>query len=98
MLRLYLTIGFVALLGLTALAATSTDGMVRRLGGKRWQRLHQAIYVIAVLAIIHFFQQTKSEIWLPTFIAGVLGWLIGYRILIKLKTGRGEPSAWRCSR
>ncbi len=39
-LRLYLTIGFVALLGLTALAVTSTDGMVRRLGGKRWQRLH----------------------------------------------------------
>ena len=45
-LRLYLTIGFVALLGLAALAATSTDGMVRRLGGKRWQRLHQAIYGI----------------------------------------------------
>src|SRR6185295_6134271 len=46
-LRLYLTIGFIALLGLMALAATSTDAMVRRLGAKRWQRLHQAIYVIA---------------------------------------------------
>ena len=41
-LRLYLTIGFIALLGLTALAVTSTDGMVRRLGGKRWQRLHHS--------------------------------------------------------
>ena len=45
-LRLYLTIGFTALLGLAALAITSTDGMVRRLGGKRWQRLHNIIYGI----------------------------------------------------
>jgi methionine sulfoxide reductase heme-binding subunit len=55
-LRLYLTIGFVALTGLSVLAATSTDGMVRRLGGQRWQRLHQVVYVIAFLALIHFFQ------------------------------------------
>src|SRR5262245_49437735 len=48
--RVYLIIGFTALLGLTALAATSTDGMVRRLGVKRWQRLHQLIYIIATLA------------------------------------------------
>ena len=44
-LRLYLTIGFIALIGLAVLAVTSTDGMVRRLGGKRWQRLHQIVYV-----------------------------------------------------
>ena len=42
-LRLYLTIGFTALVGLTVLAATSTDGMVRRLGGRRWLRLHQIV-------------------------------------------------------
>ena len=61
-LRLYLTIGFTALLGLTALAVTSTDGMVRRLGGKRWQRLHNVIYVIGLLALIHYFQQTKADV------------------------------------
>jgi sulfoxide reductase heme-binding subunit YedZ len=93
-LRLYLTIGFVALLGLTVLAATSTDGMVRRLGGRRWQRLHQAVYVLASLALIHFFQQTKADVWLPTFIAGLFGWLMGYRLLVKLKTERGELSTW----
>ena len=51
--RYYLIVGFTALTGLAVLAATSTDGMVRRLGALRWQRLHYAVYGIAVLALIH---------------------------------------------
>ena len=93
-LRLYLTIGFVALLGLAVLAATSTDGMVRRLGAGRWQRLHQAIYAIALLALIHFFQQTKADVWLPTFVAGLFAWMLGYRLVIKLRKERDEPPTW----
>ena len=93
-LRLYLTIGFTALLGLTVLAITSTDGMVRRLGSKRWQRLHSAIYAIGLLALIHFFQQTKADVWLPTFVAGLFGWMIGYRLLLKFRKTRNEPPAW----
>jgi sulfoxide reductase heme-binding subunit YedZ len=90
-LRLYLTIGFISFLGLTALAVTSTDGMVRRLGGRRWQKLHQLIYVIVLLALIHFFQQTKLNVWWPTLIAGLVGWLLGYRIMVRGRSG--EPSA-----
>jgi sulfoxide reductase heme-binding subunit YedZ len=82
-LRLYLTIGFIALLGLVALAVTSTDAMVRRLGSQRWQRLHQLVYGIALLALIHFFQQTKADIWVPTFAAGLFVWLMGYRLLMR---------------
>jgi sulfoxide reductase heme-binding subunit YedZ len=93
-LRLYLTIGFIAWLGLAALAATSTDGMVRRLGPKRWQRLHNAIYGIALLALIHFFQQTKADVWLPTLIAGLFAWMIGYRALLKWRKGRDELPGW----
>jgi sulfoxide reductase heme-binding subunit YedZ len=93
-LRLYLTIGFVALIGLALLAATSTDNMVRRLGARPWQRLHQAIYVIALLALIHFFQQTKADVWLPTFVAGLFTWLMGYRLLVRLKKRRGELPTW----
>jgi len=93
-LRLYLTIGFTALIGLTALAITSTDGMVRRLGGKRWQRLHNAIYGIGLLALIHYFQQTKADVAVPTFAAGLFGWMMGYRLLIKFRQTRGEPPAW----
>jgi sulfoxide reductase heme-binding subunit YedZ len=82
-LRLYLTIGFVALLGLTALAITSTDSMVKRLGARRWQRLHSIVYGIALLGLIHFFQQTKADVWLPTFAAGLFVWLMGYRLFVR---------------
>jgi methionine sulfoxide reductase heme-binding subunit len=93
-LRLYLTIGFVALIGLTVLAVTSTDGMVRRLGGKRWQRLHNVIYAIGLLVLIHYFQQTKADVAVPTFAAGLFTWMIGYRLLIKLRKVRDEPPPW----
>jgi sulfoxide reductase heme-binding subunit YedZ len=93
-LRLYLTIGFVALIGLAVLAATSTDAMVRRLGAGRWQRLHQVIYVIGALALIHYFQQTKADVSVPTFVAGLFGWMIGYRLLIRWRSARSEPPTW----
>jgi sulfoxide reductase heme-binding subunit YedZ len=78
-LRIYLTIGFVALLGLSILAATSTDGMVRRLG-RRWKQIHYAVYGIAVLAILHFFIQSKIDVSEPTLMAGLYFLLMAYRI------------------
>jgi len=93
-LRLYLTIGFTALLGLAALAITSTDCMVRRIGGKKWQRLHNIIYGIGLLALIHYFQQTKADVSVPTFVAGLFAWMLGYRLLLKLRKTRDEPPAW----
>jgi methionine sulfoxide reductase heme-binding subunit len=89
--RVYLVIGFTALTGLAVLAATSTDGMVRRLGGSRWQRLHQIVYVIAFLALIHYFQQTKADVSAPTLVAGLLAWLMCYRIVARRI--RGELSS-----
>jgi sulfoxide reductase heme-binding subunit YedZ len=68
--------------------------MVRRLGGRRWQRLHSIIYAIGLLALIHFFQQTKADVSVPTFVAGLFGWMLGYRLLIKFRHTRGEPPAW----
>jgi sulfoxide reductase heme-binding subunit YedZ len=79
--RVYLIIGATAWLGLATLAATSTDGMVRRLGGQRWRRLHQAVYAIALLALIHYFQQTKADVTVPIFAASLFSWLLGYRLL-----------------
>ena len=70
---------------------TSTDAMVRRLGSRRWQRLHQLVYGIALLALIHFFQQTKADIWVPTFAAGLFVWLMGYRLLMRWR--KGAPTA-----
>ncbi len=90
--RLYLTIGFVALIGLGILAATSTDGMVKRLGALRWNRLHQSVYVIALLALIHYFQQTKADQSVPIFTAAIFGWLMLYRLIAK-RAERSELSA-----
>ena len=90
--RLYLTIGFVAFVALAVLAATSTDAMVRRLGGPRWRRLHQVAYATALLALVHYFQQTKADVSVPIFAAGLFGWLIGYRLVVWWRQVRGELS------
>jgi len=89
--RWYLIIGGTAWLGLAALAATSTDGMVRRLGGLRWRRLHQLIYAIALLALIHYFQQTKADVTVPTFVTSLFLWLMAYRVVAWWQGG-GELS------
>jgi len=82
-LRIYLTIGFVALLGLTALAVTSTDGWVRRLGGKRWQALHRIVYPVAMLGLIHFFMQSKLNIFDAALMSGFFLWLMSYRLWVR---------------
>lgn len=82
-LRIYLTIGFVALLGLVALMVTSTDAMIRRMG-PRWNQLHRLAYPIAILAAIHFLLQSKNDVWQPMLMVGFLLWLFGYRILQRI--------------
>jgi sulfoxide reductase heme-binding subunit YedZ len=88
--RIYLTIGFTAVIGLSALAATSTDGMIRRLGARNWQRLHRLVYGIALLAVVHYCMQSKLDLWEPMIVAGIYGWLIGYRLLARFLAVRGR--------
>jgi methionine sulfoxide reductase heme-binding subunit len=88
-LRVYLAVGAVALIGLAALAATSWDGAVRRLGGVRWNRLHRLAYACALLSVIHFLLRSPTETWEPMLLAGLLAWLAGYRLLRQ----RGEVGA-----
>lgn len=79
--RYYLTIGFVALLGLAVLAATSTDRMLRRLG-TWWKPLHRIVYGIAALALLHFFMQSKLDVSQPTLMAGFFLALMIVRFVI----------------
>jgi sulfoxide reductase heme-binding subunit YedZ len=79
-LRFYLTIGFVTLLGLAVLGITSTDGWVKRLGGRRWQWLHRIVYGLAVLAIIHFALQSKIDVTEAMLTFGLFLWLMFYRL------------------
>lgn len=84
--RFYLTIGFVALLALVALAVTSTNGWQRRLK-RNWKRLHWLIYPAVAVALVHFFIQSKVKIGEAAFAAGLFLWLILWRALpVKLRT------------
>jgi len=78
--RFYLTIGFVALVGLTVLTVTSTDKAVLRMG-PRWKRLHRLVYGLTVLALIHFILQTKADVSLPLLFVGVFLWLMIWRAM-----------------
>jgi sulfoxide reductase heme-binding subunit YedZ len=82
-LRYYLTIGFIGLLILVALAITSTDGMVRRLGGKKWGALHRLVYGAGLLAVVHFFIQSKADVTEPFIMGGMFLWLMLWRLLSK---------------
>ena len=86
--RFYLSIGFIAWLGLAALAATSTDGMIRRLG-PRWRTLHSLVYGIAAIALLHFMIQAKADVSEPVMMTGFFLILMLFRVLVK----RGAP-AW----
>lgn len=86
--RFYLTIGFVSLVGLAVLGITSSDAMVRRLGGPGWRRLHSAVYALSILACAHFFLQAKADVTEPTIMAGLLALLLGYRLLAAAGDGR----------
>jgi methionine sulfoxide reductase heme-binding subunit len=84
LLRIYLTIGFVALLGLSALAATSTDAMLRRLG-PRWKQLHRLVYGFAVLALIHFFLQSKIDVSEAVLYSGLFLTLMIHRLALRYR-------------
>ena len=77
-LRIYLTIGFVAVVGLAVLTATSTKSAMRKLGAK-WGRLHKLVYPIAVLGVVHFFLQSKVDVSEATLMAGLFVGLMLYR-------------------
>ena len=77
--RPYITLGMAGLLMLVPLAVTSTKGMMRRLG-KRWQKLHRLVYVIAIVGVWHFYWQVKLDTLDPVVYASILAGLLGVRV------------------
>ena len=80
--RWYITVGMAALLGMTPLAITSTAGWVRRMGYKRWRKLHRIVYGCAALGVIHYYLLVKSDIREPLLYAAILAVLLGYRAVV----------------
>ena len=82
--RPFITIGFTALVLLTAMAVTSTNGMRRRMG-RRWQKLHYSVYVIGLLGVWHYWWQVKKDASDAQIYAVILAVLLGFRIWWKLR-------------
>jgi sulfoxide reductase heme-binding subunit YedZ len=93
--RPFITVGFVAFVLLVPLALTSSNGMVRRLGGKRWQWLHRLVYVIAPLAILHFWwmKAGKHNFAQPIVFGSILGVLLLMRVWWALQPGRARGTS-----
>ncbi len=84
--RPFITVGFTAFVLLIPLALTSTNGMIKRLGGKRWQWLHRLIYIIAPLGILHFWwmKAGKHDFQQPIIFGVIVALLLGLRVFWKL--------------
>ncbi len=78
--RPFIAIGMLAFFLLIPLAVTSTNGMIKRIGGKNWSRLHKLTYPIAILGVIHFWMIVKSDVFYPALFGIVLAVLLFYRI------------------
>ena len=79
--RPFITIGFTAFILLIPLAITSTNAMMKKMGGKNWQLLHKLVYLIAIFAVIHYWWLVKKDITQPLIYAGLLAVLLAYRII-----------------
>jgi len=89
--RRFILVGMTAFLLMLPLAITSTNKMVKRLGGKAWARLHRLVYVAAILGVVHFWMLVKSDIRLPVTFAFVLILLLAHRLAVKYLPS--QPSA-----
>lgn len=78
--RPFITVGFAAFVLMIPLAATSTNAMIRRVGGKRWVALHRSIYAIGILGVIHYWWLVKRDIREPLMYAAILAVLLGMRL------------------
>lgn len=81
--RPFILVGMTAFLLMVPLAITSTNKMVKRIGGKRWAKLHRLVYVAAIAGVVHFWMLVKSDIRLPLTFAFIVLFLLGYRLLVK---------------
>jgi methionine sulfoxide reductase heme-binding subunit len=90
--RPFITVGFTGFVLLIPLAITSTAGWIRRLGGKRWQLLHRAIYVTAIAGVIHYYWLVKSDVREPLMYGGILTLLMLFRVRMWLtQSAKNKP-------
>jgi sulfoxide reductase heme-binding subunit YedZ len=94
--RRFITVGFTGFVLMIPLAITSTAGWIRRLGGKRWQLLHRAIYLSAIAGVVHYSWLVKSDLRKPLQYAFLVGILLAWRLGAWIY-GRKQPLAARAA-
>jgi len=90
--RRFITVGMAALLSMLPLAITSTTGWIRRMGGKRWQKLHRLVYFTGIAAVVHYYWLVKSDIRLPLLYGALVALALGYRVAVSLVARGGAPA------
>ena len=93
--RPFITVGFAAFVGILPLALTSTDGWIRRLGGKAWRRLHRLIYVSAICGVVHYWWLVKADVQRPQNYAIIVGSLLAYRLVVMYRRRLPKPAVQR---
>jgi glycine betaine catabolism B len=96
-MRKYLLVGLASFLIMLPLAATSTDGMIRRLGAKRWKRLHLLAYIAAIAGALHFYMLVKADVTRPVVVLSILGALFVYRIVAHYRKLHAELKQLRAT-
>jgi len=92
--RRFITVGVTGFVLLIPLAITSTAGWIRRLGGKRWQRLHQLIYITAIAGVVHYYWLVKSDIRKPLMYGAMVAVLLGYRLAVnRLSSNKSKQAS-----
>jgi sulfoxide reductase heme-binding subunit YedZ len=90
--RPFIAVGMTAFFLMLPLAITSTDKMLKRLGGKNWTRLHRIVYLSGILGVLHYYMLVKSDVRLPLTFAFLLAVLLGFRIFAKYYQPRPQVS------
>lgn len=96
-LRPYITVGFIAFVLMIPLAFTSTQGWIRRLGGRRWNLLHRLVYVSAVGGVLHYWWKVKLDVTNPVIYAVIVALLLGWRLVKTFRNREARRSTARAS-
>ena len=92
--RPFITAGFLAFVSMAPLAATSTAGWIRRLGGRRWQMLHRLIYLSAIAGVVHYYWLVKSDVRKPLLYGAIVLVLLTERVVAAFRKSRAKLEAW----
>lgn len=87
--RPFIALGMFSFLLMVPLAVTSTNAMIKKLGGQRWAQLHRLTYYTAIGGVLHYWAIVKSDVTYPLFFAVIVAVLLGWRVVLGIKKARG---------